>query len=354
MRKARILAIICTILGILLIITFATYQYQVSPVDKSSKADIEVIIENGMSTDEIASLLEEKGLIRNSFFFKVYLRLNNVSSLKASTYLLQKNMSLAEIASTLETGSTYNPDAIRITFPEGQRITHYATILEENTNISAEAFLAKMKDQTYLQTLIANYWFLTEDILDSNIYYGLEGYLAPDTYEFANKDVTIEEVVSALLDQEAINLEPYKTALSTTNIHDTLTLASIAELEGVTEEDRKLIVGVFQNRLAQNMNLGSDVTTYYAFSEEMDQDLTSSMFNTYNPYNTRSAQMAGQLPVGPICNPSVESVEASLYPTVSDNLYFVADKNGKIYYTKTRQEHEAKVEEIKEAGDWIW
>ena len=102
------------------------------------------------------------------------------------------------------------------------------------------------------------------------------------------------------------------------------------------------------------MNLGSDVTTYYAFNQAMDKDLTSEMFNTYNPYNTRSSAMAGKLPVGPICNPSIESIMASINPTKSDYYYFVADKNGNVYYTKTSSEHSAKVKELKEKGDWIW
>lgn len=354
MTKARIIAIICAILGSFFLLSFGVYQYEISPVNKKDKADIEVVIPSGMSTDSIANTLKEKGLIKNKSFFKLYLKLNHISSLKASTYAMKKSMSLQEIVESLEKGSNYNPDAITITFQEGKRITHYAKTIAKYTNISEEAFLAKMKDQAYLMELINQYWFLTEAILNADIYYGLEGYLAPDTYEFKNKDVTIEEIVKTLLDQEAENLKDYQSYFANSNIHDMITMASMAELEGVTKKDRKMIVGVFNNRLAMGMNLGSDVTTYYAFSKEMTGDLTSTMFNTYNPYNTRSSQMAGRLPIGPICNPSLESVEAALMPTVNDSLFFVADKNGKVYYTKTQKEHEAKVKEIKENGDWIW
>ena len=115
-----------------------------------------------------------------------------------------------------------------------------------------------------------------------------------------------------------------------------------------------MIISVFNNRLDQGMNLGSDVTTYYAFNEEMNSDLTSEMFNTYNPYNTRSAEMAGRLPVGPICNPSISSIDAAINPSTSDYLYFVADKNRNVYFTKSASEHENKVQELKENGDWIW
>ena len=87
------------------------------------------------------------------------------------------------------------------------------------------------------------------------------------------------------------------------------------------------------------MNLGSDVTTYYGLQVEMKRDLTPSEFATVNPYNTRSSSMRGKLPVN---------------PTDSDYLFFVADKKGKVYYTKTVNEHDNKVKELKEAGLWIW
>lgn len=349
MRK---IAIIFLIIGVLLLGMFGLYQYQVSPTDESSNAKVEVVIKQGMSTSQIASLLKKKYLIRDEFFFKVYMKLNRRDSIKASTYYLSKNMSLDNIVSLLEKGAS-NTD-ISITFKEGKTIKDYAKVLSETTNISEDEFLIKMKDKTYLTSLIKSYWFLTDAILDSNIYYGLEGYLAPDTYNFKDKDVTVEEVIKTLLDQEEKNLSPYKDTLSKMNVHEVLTLASISELEGLKDTDRKLIVGVFQNRLSKGMNLGSDVTTYYAFNQAMDKDLTSEMFNTYNPYNTRSSEMAGKLPVGPICNPSKESILASINPTKSDYYYFVADKNGNVYYTKTSSEHSAKVKELKEKGDWIW
>ena len=353
MKKMRIVALLLAFIGLLLIAAFIYYQYNISPVDISSNANIEVVIPEGMSTNNIAKTLKDKDLIKSEFFFKVYLRLNNVNSLKASTYLLTKSMSLDEIVNDLEKG-TANEDVIRLTFREGETITDYANLIAESTNITSEEFINTTKDQTLLSTLINDYWFLTDEILNEDIYYPLEGYLFPDTYEFAKDNLTSEEIIRTLLDEEESKLEPYKEQLMDTNIHSIITLASIAELEGVKDEDRKLIISVFNNRLELGMNLGSDVTTYYAFNEEMDSDLTSEMFNTYNPYNTRSSEMAGRLPVGPICNPSISSIEAAINPEVSDYLYFVADKNRNVYFTRSASEHGAKVQELKENGDWIW
>ncbi len=353
MKKMRVLALILGFIGLLLIGCFIYYQYSVSPIDKSSKANIEVIIPEGMSTANIAKTLYDKGLIRNELFFKVYLKLNNVSSLKASTYLLTKSMSMKEIVEELEKGNT-NDNVIRLTFKEGESVKDYANMISKNTDITSEEFLSTIKDTTLLTNLINDYWFLTDSILDENIYYPLEGYLFPDTYEFSKDNLDSETIIRKLLDEEEEKLAPYKDTLENSNIHSIMTLASIAELEGVKDEDRKMIISVFNNRLARGMNLGSDVTTYYAFDEEMNSDLTSEMFNTYNPYNTRSSKMAGRLPVGPISNPSLSSIDAAINPSSSDYLYFVADKNRNVYFTKTIAEHEEKVQELKENGDWIW
>ena len=353
MRKSRILALVLGFVGLLLIASFAYYQYSVSPIDSSSKADIEVVIPEGMSTNNIAKTLKDRGLIKSELFFKVYLKLNNVSSLKASTYLLTKSMSLNEIVDALVKGSA-NGDVIRITFKEGETIKDYAELISEVTNISSEDFINTAKDPTLLTSLINDYWFLTDSILNEEIYYPLEGYLFPDTYEFSKDNLTSESIIRTLLNEEEEKLTPYKETLQNNNIHSIITLASIAELEGVKDEDRRLIISVFNNRLNLGMNLGSDVTTYYAFNEEMDSDLTSEMFNTYNPYNTRSSEMAGRLPIGPICSPSLSSIEAAINPETSDYLYFVADKNRNVYFTRNVKEHEEKVQELKENGDWIW
>lgn len=353
MKKIRILALILGVIGLLLIASFIYYQYNISPVDNSSKADIEVVIPEGMSTSNIAKTLKDKNLIKSELFFKIYLKVNNVDSLKASTYLLTKSMTLDEIVNALVKGSA-NGDVIRLTFKEGETISDYADLIAESTNITSEEFINTAKDPTLLATLINDYWFLTDNILNEEIYYPLEGYLFPDTYEFNKDNITSEEIIRTLLNEEEEKLAPYKEILQDNDIHSIITLASIAELEGVKDEDRKLIVSVFNNRLNLGMNLGSDVTTYYAFNEEMDSDLTSEMFNTYNPYNTRSSEMAGRLPVGPICNPSLSSIDAAINPENSDYLYFVADKNRNVYFTKSVNEHEEKVQELKENGDWIW
>ncbi len=354
MTKRNILVVFLAFLGVCFIALFCVYQVFTSPIDKKSTADIEIVIPSGMTTNNISKLLKNKDLIRNDFFFRVFLKLNHISSLKASTYTLQKSMSMNEIVQILESGNHYDPNVINITFKEGENFTDFAQEIAKNTKHSYEEVIQLGKNSTYLNQLIQKYWFLTEEILDPNIYYPLEGYLAPNTYQFKSKEIEISEIFETMLDQREKEMEKLKEKLSTYTAHQYFTIASMLELEGTNSKNRKMIAGIFYNRLANNMNLGSDVTTYYALQVPMTSDLTTNQFNTENPYNTRGPNMFGKLPVGPICNPSISSIQASISPTENDYLFFVADKNGNVFYTKTNEEHLQKVQEIKDKGDWIW
>ncbi|MDE5831115.1 MAG: endolytic transglycosylase MltG, partial [Clostridia bacterium] len=152
----------------------------------------------------------------------------------------------------------------------------------------------------YIDSLINEYWFLTDDIKNTDIYYALEGYLFPDTYSFDDKDVSVKDIFKVMLDQMEKVLNKYKVDIQTSghSVHDILTLASIIENEAIHDEDRKDVSSVLYNRLNARMSLGSDVTTYYAFRIEMgERDLYRSEINTYNPYNTRGPNMEGKLPV---------------------------------------------------------
>ena len=352
-KKSKLLIVIIIIIAFILLVLGGLWIYLATPVSIGDKEGIEVEITSGTGTVEISKILKDKGLIKSRILFNIYVKTSGKKSLKADVYLLNKGMSLSEIVHELENGSDYNPLLVKLTFKEGKRVTDYAKLISENTNNSYDDVINFINNKEYVKTLINKYWFLTDKILDSDIYYPLEGYLAPDTYHFDNKDVKVEEIITTMLDQEEKNLEKYKDKISS-DPHKYITMASIVELEGTNTENRKMIVGVFNNRLKANMNLGSDVTTYYGLQVAMTSDLTSEQFNSNNKYNTRNPYMRGQLPIGPICNVDLSSIEASVNPTNNDYIYFVADKNGKIYYSKTLDEHNKKIKEIKDKGDWIW
>ncbi len=352
-RKAKPLLIILILGAIILFVTAGVWMVFSSPVDKKNEKPIEVVIPSGTTSRQIGTILKNKNLIRNEFVFNVYIKIYRVGPMKASTYNMTQSMSLDEIVKTLVDGNSYNPNVVKITFREGEWIIDFAKEISENTSHSYEDVIKVLKDKEYAKTLIDKYWFLTDEILNESIYYPLEGYLAPNTYDFASKDVKIETIIETMLKQTDKNLSPYKDIM-TKSVHYYITMASLAELEGTNSENKKQIVGVFENRLNIGDSLGSDVTTYYALQHPMTQDLTTAQFATANPYNTRSTTMRGKMPVGPICNPSNESIEAAINPTSSNNYFFVADKYGKIHFTATLAEHNAKIKEIKDSGGWIW
>ena len=159
-----------------------------------------------------------------------------------------------------------------------------------------------------------------------------------------------------MLDKMDKVLANYKNEIEQSNysVHELLTIASIVELESLSTTDRKDTASVFYNRLHTGMSLGSDVTTYYAFKINMgDRDLTVSELNSSNPYNTRGPDMGGKLPVGPICSPSETAIEAAISPNTTKYLYFVADKNGDVYFTTTYSAHIQKVQDLKNKGLWF-
>ena len=347
--KKKVLIIIGVLL-LLIAILIGLYFYGLTPVSKSSKS-VEFKINTGDSKIDIVDNLDNAGLIKFKISAYIYVSLNRHLNLQAGNYKLAPNMSLKDILNKINKGDISNNDNIyTITFVEGKRLTDYAEIIAQKTNTKVEDVLKVLNDKNFIKELMPNYWFLTDNIFNNKIYYPLEGYLYPSTYEFY-KDSTIKDIIIKMLDATNDVLTPFQKSIENNsyNVHQILTLASIIELEG--SDDRAGVAGVFYNRLKANWTLGSDVTTYYAVKKSFSEDLTTNDLNSCNGYNTRGNCVSG-LPVGPICSPSKSSIEAAINPSKHDYYFFVADKNKKTYFTKTSSEHEAKVNELKNNGLW--
>lgn len=356
MKKFRNVAIGILVIFSVTIITICTY-YNVNMSKVSDDTTLkEVTIKEG-SIESIAISLKENNLIKNVTIFKIYIKLTNKNNLKAGIYNLSEDMGIKEIVRLLEEGSTINPDEISITFKEGINARKVATVISENTNNSYDSVLSVIKDEEYINSLIQKYWFLTDNIKNKNIYYPLEGYLFPNTYRFSNKDVTTEEIFEKMLNETDKKLSKYKEEINSSeyNIHELMTLASIVELEGAKANDRKAVAGVFYNRLKSSSypTLGSDATTYYAAKiDDWSYSLTyKELEDCNNKYNTRCSLNA-DLPVGPICNPSLESITSILNPEVHDYYYFVADCKGKVYLTKNELEHRNIINKLIKEDNW--
>ncbi len=350
--KKILISLLCLI--ILVVCVIFGYKYSVSAPSNNGE-EVSVYVEEGQTYSSIGSILKEKGIIRSEFAYKIYIKLNETKDLEYGEYHIKNNLSVEDVIKTLERGSKNTAKTVSITFYEGKNMRDVISKITKNFNISEKDILNKLKDKDYLDSLIEKYWFLTKSIKDKDIYYSLEGYLFPDTYEFYLNS-SVEGIFEKLLDNTEHKLEEYKSKIENSkySIHEIMTLASIVELEAGTSDDRNGVAGVFYNRLNDKWALGSDVTTYYA--EKLDnysRDLTNAELNNCNSYNTRSSCLDGKLPVGPICNPGIESIVASISPKKHKYYYFVADKNGKTYFNKSYSDHTSTVSKLKRDGLWI-
>lgn len=360
--KLKIVGIIFIIIFFVIIATgisgFAWYNNNLKPVSSEPVSEdnyIRVVIQDGIGVSQIAQLLEENNVIRNANVMKIYSKINNIGSLKSGKYDFNNSENMQTIVEHLVNGDVAS-DEVKITFIEGKNMRWIAKTIADKTENTEDDVYNLLKNEEYLDSLIEKYWFITDEIKDTRIYYPLEGYLLPDTYVFENEEVSVETIFNVMLNymEKYLNENKKKIEDNSLTVHQILTLASMAELEGKTTEDRAKIIGVFYNRLKKNMSLGSDVTAYYAFKIDMgERDLTTRELNTENPYNTRGPNMSGKIPVGPIDNPSKSAIEATLDYSDTDAYYFVADKNGKVYFTKTNEEHNAKIKELKNNDLWF-
>jgi UPF0755 protein len=351
-----IIIVIIVLLGISAIVLKNWYDTNLKPVNSESNSEtIQIEITSGMGKSAIADLLEENKVIKNATVFKIYLKLNEVNLLKAGKYEFENGIdNVSDIINKISNGDVID-ESIKLTFIEGQTIEDYAKVIAENTVNTEEDVYNLLKDEEYIDSLIQEYWFITDVIKDADIYYPLEGYLKPDTYIFENENVSVEKIFKQLLDYTDKTLSKYREDIETSNlsVHQILTMASVIELETNLDEDRATVASVFYNRLYANMNMGSDVTTYYAFHMKMSEgDLTTEQINTYNPYNTRHSQMAGKLPIGPISAPREESIKAVIYPENTNYYYFVSDKTGKDYFSTNYSEHQKTIQNLKSQGLW--
>jgi len=357
MRKKGIIIVSISILVVILLMV-GMYFYGLTSVSKTEEK-VTFNIAHGTSTKQVLNDLYEAKLIKSKISSTIYIKLNKDILIKAGNYELDRSYSTQKIFEILSGGFIIN-DTITVTFIEGKRLTNYVDVISEKFGYNKEEILEVLSDEQYLKELIKEYEFLDENILNSDIYYPLEGYLFPATYEFY-KDASIKSIIKKMLDKTGNVLDNYSTSLkeSDYNIHEILTIASIIENESIGKEadvnfcsnnkdikyiDRHVVSQVIYKRLDSNMSLGMDVTTYYGVQKALTEKLTKSDLNNKNAYNTRPTSFLG-LPVGPISNPSEASIKAALNPSDTNCVYFYADiKTGELHFAKTSNQFKSLIQ----------
>lgn len=349
MKKRRLKKKVIVILlsfFILIFLLIGLYGFSLKSVSKESEP-INFTVQSGASKTKIVEDLKTAGLIRSKTSLLVYLFFNSDLNLQAGKYELNRNMDVAEILKVLNSGNT-KAESIKITFVEGKNMNDYIKLISERFSYTENEIKEVLASREFMQELVEKYDFLTDEVLNGNIYYALEGYLFPDTYEFSEK-ASIKDIIIKILDNTKVKLASLSLENSEYTIHEILSAASIVELEAVSEADRARVAQVIFKRLEMGKGLGMDVTTYYAVKKPLGETLTMSDLRTVNPYNTSesNSMMAGKLPVGPICNPSLMSIKAVLNPSDTDYIYFYADiRTHEVFFANTYEEFIAIQREV--------
>ena len=363
-KKSKAKGCLLTFLVFLVLVAVGGYfgygyvQDSLKPVDASSKDYVTVQIQDGANVQEIGSTLEKSGLVKHGLIFSLYAKYYSHANLKSGYYNLKKSMSTDELIQELEKGGTpeaQEPVLANLTIPEGYTLEQIAQTVgqlqgEFKEPLTADAFLAKAQDETFISQLVAKYPNLLGSLptKDSGVRYRLEGYLFPATYTIKNS-TTVESLIDEMVAAMDKAMSPYYATIKEKNltVNELLSIASLVEKEGAKTEDRKKIAGVFYNRLNVGMPLQSNIAILYAqgklgqkISLADDAGIDTTIDSPYNVYTH-----LGLMP-GPVDSPSSDAIEASVNQTKSEYLYFVANvEDGKVYFATTKEEHDQNVAE---------
>lgn len=344
MKNKKLIGIIAGIVIAFIIGIIIFYNVGISSVS-SKDEDVIVTVEQGSTSSSILDALDEAGLVKNKLCGQIFLKLNRYDHLQANTYILNKNMSLSDIFSLIENPDIDHIVLSKLTIKEGTTIPEVAKEFAQILNISDDEVIKQWEDQAYLKSLIDEYWFIDDSILNSEILYPLEGYLYPETYYITEKEPDLKSMTKLALDMMDEQLSVYRKDIEKLGWtpHQFLTFASIVERESLYDEDRPIIAGVFMNRLNQDMLLQSDITVNYAWQRTgVDVSVAHTQIDSrYNTYKYTG------LPVGPISTISKVTLESCIHYKHHDYLYFFAKEDGTVIYSRTYKEHKQVVKENK-------
>lgn len=272
--------------------------------------EVKVEIPYGASVSTSGALLKDAGVIRSQDGYALLTRVLYPEGIVAGRYSFSGKVPLISVLYRLARGE-FGTKQIRITIPEG------------------------FTNEEIINRLAANFpQFKKEDIKAKLP--KLDGYIYPETY-FFDTDASLDEIVIKITEtgDKRISAILAPVAIQSSEAKRILTIASLIEAEGKSEEERKMIAGVIENRLNADMSLQLDATLTYLTNKGSSQ-LTQADLKLDSPYNT---YVYKGLPPGPINNPGEESIRAAMNPTKSGYLFYLHGKDEQIYYARTYAEH---------------
>ena len=304
-----------------------------TPLNKGSQIKKIFEIKKGESLTSVAERLEKEGIIKNKYLFLFYLWQKNKRKIIAGRYFLSPSESIPQIVEKLEKGKVVREE-IAITFPEGMTLKEMEAKFKKE--LGRKVNLAKFKVKDF-----KNEFDFFEGVKENS---SLEGFLFPDTY-FFKKDQKDKEIVEKFLKNFDKKLSPFlrqEIKKQKKTIYEILIMASLIEKEARSFEEKRIVSGIFWERIKKNIPLESCATIAYILGrswkniEEMRKDISQAR-NIDSPYNTYKYP---GLPPGPICNPGLDSIKAAIFPKFTEYKYFLVDpKTGKTIFSKTFEEH---------------
>lgn len=310
---------------VLLIGGVSYYAYQ--EFEYQNPKEVVVIVPKGASIKTIARELAAKDVIQDQLVFETYVRLwRRDEILKAGEYIFEPGLNFIAVVQRLIEGRV---KLYKFTLPEGYNIYQFCALMVR------EQIMAQQE----CGQAVENVSLLNESDSIKN----LEGYLFPNTYHYESSDKG-QDIVKMMVSEFYKNVtakhveEAQKMGLS---LHQLVTFASIIEKETGLASERPLISSVFHNRLEKGMLLQTDPTVIYGIAN-FDGNIRRKDLTEDHPYNTYTRP---GLPIGPICNPGLESIEAVLHPAQTKYLYFVAKGgDGSHYFSQTLGQHNRAVQ----------
>jgi len=329
------------IVAVLVISVFASWTVievanDVFAFVKSDEA-VTVVIEEDMTSADVAQLLYTNGIIKYPTMYELFVRLKEESTdYLVGEYEISPSMNYGDLNDTF-TYVANTKEQVVVTVPEGYTVDQIINLLLKNGIGTREGFVAAINDYEY-----TGYRFLEGlDDLDPQRTYRLEGYLFPDTYFFFKDSSEVAVIDKFLVNFERKVSEEYyeRAEVLGMSMDDLIILASMIQAEGMTLTDFENISSVFHNRLANPRSfpkMQSDATLQYILDKRKSA-LTAADLQIDSRYNS---YMYNGLPPGSICNPGMDAINCALYPAETNYYYFLADGKGNTYFSETNEQHE--------------
>jgi UPF0755 protein len=375
-KNKAISAIILIVVILVGWLSFSGYQLWYSWPNNSPTGEYTIKVTKGQQLSDVAEKLEQDKVISSKDIILLQAKINPIRNLLSAEYKIKVPTTSQDILNQIDDQTKFKLDelakipklpTVKVTIREGLNIDQMAAILEEKGVIKASEFQAFAKN--YKNFNKTDYPFLPEPLkceygnLKNCAKYYPEGYLYPDTYDFF-QPTSVEKVFNTFLDnfynKVWTKLENQAKGKDFSKI---VIMASVMEKEsgrnkGIKDDamlaelnkERKIIAGVFYNRIEQGMKWQSDVTAEYGYGKKvcqqtfklegcifLDDELANTKYNTY---------LISGYPIGPVTNPQYFNIEAALNPDQNDFIYFVADVTGKKYFGKTEADQQKIINQV--------